>query len=463
MKQKLIPALLLLCLMAGLCGCGSIFAAEYEYAERYESSLMQSSGDETEISNASMLKSALLSLINSHQEHATFRFSHYNGSVIDDLAEACLEVKTSNPLGAYAVDTLTYDTSRIVSYYLADIEITYKRSAEEISAVVGARSTDALAEALLDALTACADGVTLRVYAAQVDEAYLSNLAHTLHLENPVAVLAEPELEIDAYPSEGDNRIYDIRFSYVTDTGTLGVWTAQTEERVTALTENADEAAFPPRLALEGAEALSGVRPADGGGITDGMAYGALVAGEADSKGLALAYKALCDAQGIACMVVEGTFGGGSTAHCWNIITLEDACYHVDVSRFAANPEGAFLRTDAQFWGDYFWDMDVYPACEGGLRYTDIAGGEPEQSAAAERPAATERPVPTETPAPTESPVPTETPVPTGTPTPTETPAPTESPVPTETPAPAESPAPTEEPLETEPPEPSPTSDAADV
>ena len=106
MKKRIAAFSLVLVLLLCATGCG-MFETEYTYSEPYVDTLDRDTGDATEVRNYSMLKAAILDMINSHQESAEFRFSNYNGTVSDDLAAVCLEIKSTNPLGAYAVDTLS--------------------------------------------------------------------------------------------------------------------------------------------------------------------------------------------------------------------------------------------------------------------------------------------------------------------------------------------------------------------
>ena len=99
------------------------------------------------------------------------------------------------------------------------------------------------------------------------------------------------------------------------------------------------------------------------------------MAGEADSEGIALAYKALCDAAGIECVVVEGRFD--RSEHYWNIITIDGYSYHADISRAMDFGFGStFLVSDGQMWGSYWWDNQEYPECSGPLTYSALVSGE---------------------------------------------------------------------------------------
>lgn len=436
-------AILLVCALL-LSACGNLFAREYEYSAPYTGTGSGSGavgGNATDISNYNMLRSALLDLINAHTEIASFRFNRYNGSVADDLAEACLEIKTSHPLGAWAVEAISYDTSRIVSYYVADLTISYKKSAEEIASILTLSGVDDLEPRLRALLEADATEAVLRIYSSQVHEGDIREMVNALCCADPVSIPLEPELSIGCYPAEGSNRIYDLRLNYGVSTNVLRRMREAVPTRLDTLRTEL-EADTEPKLALAAAELLA-QSVSESEARTASTAYGALVQRSANSKGCALGYQTLCAALGLSCRAVSGVVAGlGAAEHWWNILTLDGENYHVDVTRLLSDPEHAFLLDDAALWGTYIWDTERYPACNGTLRYADLIeeDTEGENDAPSAQPNAPETPG-TEPPAPTPegSPAPT----PTAEPTPEPTPDPGSEPSPEPAPDADDGPAPT--------------------
>ena len=330
--MKRLPVLALAAVLL-LSGCGNMFEDSYHYAAPFTYNVDGESGDAIEISNYSMLKSALIDMVSRRAEEAVFRFSRYNGSVADDLASACMEIRTANPLGAYAVESMSYDTSRIVSYYLAELRVSYRRSAEEVGQVTWITSLPELDGLIRDCVSDYGGRLVLRIYSEQVDEDYIASRVEAMHLSDPVTVVVEPETEITSYPNEGPNRIYDVSFRYHTNSQRLRTMSRRLSEQISAMADAID-AEDDPHAALDAAEALySRLRETDGSGRT---AYAAIVSRSADSKGIALAYGAVCGALGLECIPVRGQALGemGAEEHWWNILRLEGAYYHVDVSRF---------------------------------------------------------------------------------------------------------------------------------
>jgi len=61
-------------------------------------------------------------------------------------------------------------------------------------------------------------------------------------------------------------------------------------------------------------------------------AYGALVEGKAVCEGYARAFQLLCRQAGLSCVTVNGVDLSNNTAHMWNLVTVDGAPYHVDVT-----------------------------------------------------------------------------------------------------------------------------------
>lgn len=402
--KRLICALLAGAALLCLGGCRSAFERDYYYETPYSGDIGPRSDKATEIRNYSMLKTALTNMITNHTEKGEFRFSNYNGNLSEDLAAACFEIKSEHPLGAYAVETLSYDTSYVVSYYMANIYISYKRTAEELSGIVYTSTAADFDAGVRRAVEEFAPELVIRCFAPDIDELHIRKTVQRFAFDNPVTVPSEPAVEVTSYPADGSNSIYDIVFRYGLDRERSAVMAEAVTERLDAYAA-AQEETEQPQQALAGARYLSELTAGGSGeGSFADTAYGALVLESADSRGLALAYRALCDAVGVDCTVVEGAFGSfGTQPHFWNIIALDGDYYHVDVSAMKDDPARAFLLSDDALWGRYIWETADYPVCDGPLSYAEAAGL-PEEEPAAEAPGETGGEAPSDAPEETDAP-----------------------------------------------------------
>jgi hypothetical protein len=100
-------------------------------------------------------------------------------------------------------------------------------------------------------------------------------------------------------------------------------------------------------------------------------AVGALLHGRAVCEGYSMAFKLLCDAAGISCIVLYGTAtnSDGTGNHAWNIVKLDGKCYHIDVTWDGCTKtettvsHNCFNLTDDDIGQDHIWDRELLPNC----------------------------------------------------------------------------------------------------
>jgi len=99
---------------------------------------------------------------------------------------------------------------------------------------------------------------------------------------------------------------------------------------------------------------------------------GALVSRRAVCEGYAKAFKLLCDQVGVPCIVVSGMgtpLDRPEELHAWNIVKLDGACAHVDVTWDSSTRGDSdtcydhFNLTDEDAAKDHTWDRALLPAC----------------------------------------------------------------------------------------------------
>ena len=170
MKGKL-GAILAACLL--LTGCASLLEREYTTVEEHSSKYWE--GEAANILRAESyqdLVNDLLLLVGSHTEDALLRLYGYEDDAVvaDALEQAAAEVQLQTPMGAYAVEYITAEKQRQRSYYEVSIHISYRRTTEQILAVVNATSTAALPALLDSAMEAEKPELAVRVSYWGTDE-----------------------------------------------------------------------------------------------------------------------------------------------------------------------------------------------------------------------------------------------------------------------------------------------------
>ena len=73
-------------------------------------------------------------------------------TALEELEKAAQEVQQETPLGAYAVEYITYISQPQRSCFEADLQIGYRRTAEQMQTIVSASSVSALGDLLEAAL-----------------------------------------------------------------------------------------------------------------------------------------------------------------------------------------------------------------------------------------------------------------------------------------------------------------------
>ena len=146
-----------LCLLAG---CTPLLEREYSTVEPHSSKFWESEAAGTlRAENYQDIVNDLLILIGQHTETATLRLYNVENKlqVADMLERATVEVQQETPMGAYAVEYITSSSQSQRGYYEIELQVSYRRTAEQIQAVGNATSPEAL-YALLD--TALEEGRT---------------------------------------------------------------------------------------------------------------------------------------------------------------------------------------------------------------------------------------------------------------------------------------------------------------
>lgn len=416
--------ILLLCLLAGLLsGCGSVYKADYYHETDYvfpePPQGDASPQDKVTVADAAALRRELLDMVYAGQVERRIAFDPgYEGDPRADLEAACGVMHREDALWAYCVQNARFEVSHIVTHDEAEVWIEYAASALPVGEVLQLNYAAGLEKILRTAMESDSRRLVILIGNSRYSADTMADLVRTVYCADPGCAAIEPKADVYMYSGAGRQRLYDIELDYRLDDETLQQRRAELEAFDSVALLGTDRSGGMRALALAG-WLTENCKLTESGGHSS--AWDALIAGEADSEGLALAYVLLCGQQGIPCQLVQGQ--RERQEHFWNIIELDGEHYHVDLSACIRDGIGnGFLLNDESMWTSYRWDTSSYAICAGGLDYWTLTGQE-------RTPAKPEEPYepieePEETAAPTEAPE--ESPVPTE--EPEETPVPTEEP-----------------------------------
>ena len=149
----------ILSLAAAICvlcsGCAPLLERTYSTSEPHSSKFWESEAAGTlRAESYQDIVNDLLLLIGQHREAATLRLYDFEDdlSVADALERAAAEVQQETPMGSYAVEYITSTSQSQRAYYEVAVQISYRRTLEQIQSVVNATSPEALYSLLDSAL-----------------------------------------------------------------------------------------------------------------------------------------------------------------------------------------------------------------------------------------------------------------------------------------------------------------------
>ncbi len=355
MKKRLILLILASCLLLG--GCGWMDGSYLSVTPHQEQSIGTQSKD-VAASNYLQLRTVLEDMVDSGMESAVINVAEYRQELLNEgIANAVAYAAERYPLGAWAVDQITYEIGTGAGQPAISVNISYIHGRSEIRKIKTASGMEKAERLITDALEACSDSVVMLVseYQAtdfvQVVEDYMD--------EHPNTVMEMPQVAVGIYPEAGSSRILEVKFTYETSRESLRQMQQQVQRVFASAalyvnSDGTDEQKYAQLYTFlmerSDYEVQTSITPA----------YSLLSHGVGDCEAFAAVYAAMCRRAGLDCQVVSGTKDGQSWY--WNMIRVDDAYCHVDLLRCAE--EGMFQRlTDGQMQG-YVWDYSAYGSAD---------------------------------------------------------------------------------------------------
>lgn len=357
MKCIALAVLLALCLL--LAGCGTFMDGEYLWEQSHPIQPAPESGQNIAVADYQQLYDALAGCIESGLEQVTFSVSQYDRDLLEnDITRAIACICRENPVAAYAVQQITHELGTGGGEAVLALQVEYLHDKQEIKKIVSVADHAQAQTAIYATLNACESGIVLRIASYQ-DTDFLQ-MVEDYAMAHPEYMMETPQVTVNLYPENGEDRVIELRFIYQTSRETLRGMQAQVRTLFDAsvdmvsVTEDAQEkysqlyALLMERFQKYTIE--TSITPA----------YSLLVHGVGDAKTFAVVYGAMCRQAGLECQVVTGTRAG--EPWYWNIVRIGEEYFHLDLLRM--KDEGVFhLLTDAIIDDGYVWDFAAYPAC----------------------------------------------------------------------------------------------------
>ena len=346
---------LLLALCIILCGCDSIFDGNYHSRTFHEEqgSHIQSTITATDIES---LQAVMEDLVSSGTVNAVINVTDFNDGTVKSAMKAVSDyIRTAYPLGAWAVDELTYEIGNSGGMQAISVSITYLHSRAQIRRVQTVTDIKAAEAAIGEALDNCETGLVLLV--EQYKKTDFAQMAADYADENPNEVMELPQVLAGVYPEKGVSRVVELNFTYQTSREALRNMQNQVQPVFSAarLYVSGDGSDLQKYTQL-----YSFLMERFDYSLETSFtpAYSLLRHGVGDSKAFATVYAAMCRRADLECLVITGTRDGEPWT--WNMVCDEGTYYHLDLLGAA----GAFQElTDDEMEG-YVWDYSAYPEAQ---------------------------------------------------------------------------------------------------
>lgn len=356
MKKKIFSLALAASMFISLSGCAGIFSKEYLYVTDYVDNSSEHDGDETvTVSDFDGLKNAVSKMVEDQLTEGKLIFSNYSGDLQSDLSQVGWSVKSENALADYCVDYVSYYLNRIVTYYEAQIHITYKRTASEVQSIIPVAGLTGFKEQLSKSLNDCAEEVAVQWYARSLTQEDVASAIKEVYFSDPSASVVSPTPEITIHSSSTAKNIVELSFKYGYSDSQLMMMKEELNRKIGSIVA-ASHSDSSPQFARNLCESIASGTELDKANLPESpvsavslssTVYGALIAGKADNLGMALAYQALCKSAGIESTVISGTLN--HHVHYWNSISIDGVSSYVDVSSFKNPSVGLiFMMSDSQ-------------------------------------------------------------------------------------------------------------------
>lgn len=355
--KRLAAITLAVCLL--FTGCGWMSGSYHSVTPHRQ----HSGGNDSQVviaENYLQLRTALENMVSSGTESSVISVAKFHQDQLQDSMDmAVRHVKTTFPIGAWAVEEITYEVGIIGEVSAVAVEILYRHERSEIQRIQQVPDMERAKILIGDALSSYETGLVLLIQDYQAID--ISQMVEDYAEDNPGDVMEIPEVTAQLYPSSGRVRVLELKFSFQSSRDSL----RSMQEVVQRIFNSA--ALYVSRDAQDSQklsqlysflmerfneyQIKTSITPA----------YSLLNHGVGDSSAFALVYAEMCQRAGLECYVVVGTRNG--EPWYWNIVLDDGYYYHVDLLE-SLSQGNLHPMTDAEMV-DYVWDYSAYPTCTG--------------------------------------------------------------------------------------------------
>lgn len=365
--RRLVFLLVALCLL--LSGCDMWMAGSYHSVTPHQEADTTVYEGAVELSSYTKLYQALCDMVADGIQTGVFHFASIEENQLKTyLNMATTGVVTSDPVGAYAVDTIDWEVGTNAGRTAVSVTVHYTHSRSEILRIKQVSTMEQAYEQIHQALRDCEPNVVVLVEAYEATD--MVQKVQDFVEQNPNLCMEMPQVSPAVYPQSGSRRVVELSFAYQNSREDLRQMQTYVEPifRAANLNVSAEEGEttkfsrmYAFLMERTDYQLETSITPA----------YSLLRHGVGDSRAFAQVYAAMCREAGLECHVVTGSRDGNPWT--WNLICADGVYYHVDLLRSLS--AGKLQRlTEADMPG-YVWDYTAYP--EAGPSYQEESVTEP--------------------------------------------------------------------------------------
>ena len=361
-----------LCLCAALLlsGCGW-FDGSYVNVTPYQQHGASAQTEAVSANNYTQLRDALEALVSMGTESSVIYVADYNPDLIEEnLRHATLYILEVFPLGAYAVEDISYEVGTSSGKPAIAVNIEYRRSKSEIRRIRTVKDIEKASEVIGEALRDVDSVMVLAI--EEYRNTDFVQLVESYVERHPEYVMESPMVAVGIF-GNGLERIVELNFTYQNSRDSLKQMKIQVQPMfdaaalyVTGAGEDRQKFAQLYSFLMERFDYKleTSLTPA----------YSLLCHGVGDSRAFAQVYASMCRRAGLECRIVTGTRNGEPWT--WNLVNANGSYYHVDLLRCSV--QGGFRETVDAEMSSYVWDYSAYPATAVPVTPTEPAAGSQE-------------------------------------------------------------------------------------
>jgi hypothetical protein len=352
MKRYVAFATVLALMCCVLCACG-FWDGEYVSVEPHQ---QQSSGSQKKtitVANYHQMRDAVVDLIESGAESGILYIPNFSRGSVRFYMETAIRYATeTTPIGAYAVENISYEIGTRSGKEAIALSISYRRELSEILRIEEADEIESACRIINGEMEKYKSSVAVWVH--NYEETDMVHYVTAYAAQNPDLVMEIPAVEAFVYPDSGNERIIELVFTYRNDRDVLLQMNEKTSYVFTAA-ELYARSAGQVREKYAQLYAFLMERTDYTYEKSDTPAYSLLIEGKGDCYAFADIYAAMCRRAGLECHVVEGIRDGEPWT--WNVIKFRGSEYHLDLLR--CNEGGGFDPKIGSAMEGYSWDRSA--------------------------------------------------------------------------------------------------------